>query len=167
MRLQQRDRQLSTMLCVQVVVYMIFTISYPINMLYNAAVLIIGGQKSAERAAIENFVLFMASSFLLNFYSAAPFSVFLMSGASRKELRQLLCKHKKNQSISSLSFFFQRGYHKLLKVAINVIWKSGDIIIKEHAFLCMRVKFIKRPKTIPLDIYVAMQLIADVILTLA
>ncbi|CAF1420944.1 unnamed protein product [Rotaria magnacalcarata] len=86
MRLQQRDRQLSTMLCVQVVVYMIFTISYPINTLYNAAVLIIGGQKSTERAAIENFVLFMTSSFLLNFYSAAPFSVFLTSGASRKEL---------------------------------------------------------------------------------
>jgi hypothetical protein len=90
MRLQQRDRQLSTMLFVQIIVYMFFTISYPINTLYNAIVLIIGGSKSTERAAIENFVLFMTSSFLLNFYSAASFFVFLTSGAFRKELRQVL-----------------------------------------------------------------------------
>ncbi|CAM4924293.1 unnamed protein product [Rotaria socialis] len=94
MRLQQCDRQLSTMLFVQVIVYMIFTISYPINTLYNAVVLIIGRPKSTERAAIENFVLFMTSSFLLNFYSATSFFVFLTSGAFRKELRQVFFLHQ-------------------------------------------------------------------------
>ncbi|CAF0950004.1 unnamed protein product [Rotaria sp. Silwood1] len=89
MLLQQRDRQLSKMLFVQIIVYMSFTISYPINTLYNAAVLIIGGPKSTERAAIENFVLFITSAFLLNFYSAASFFVFLTSRAFRKELRQI------------------------------------------------------------------------------
>jgi hypothetical protein len=89
MRLQQRDRQLSKMLFVQIVVYMTFTISYPLNTLYNAVVLIIGGTKTTERTAIENFVLFITSGFLLNFYSAASFFVFLTSSAFRKELRQI------------------------------------------------------------------------------
>ena len=85
-RLQRRDRQLSTMLFVQIIVYMIFTFSYPIQTLYNAAVLIIGGTKSADRTAIENFTLFLTQAFLLNFYSAASFFVFLTSPAFRKEL---------------------------------------------------------------------------------
>jgi hypothetical protein len=89
MRLQQRDRQLSKMLFVQIVVYMIFTISYPIQTIYNATTLIIGGSKSPERAAIENFTLFITSAFLLNFYSAASFFVFSTSSAFRKELRKV------------------------------------------------------------------------------
>jgi len=89
MRLQKRDRQLSKMLFVQIIVYMIFTISYPLNTLYNAIVLIIGGTKTAERTYIENFVLFITSSFLLNFYSAASFFIFLTSNAFRRELRQI------------------------------------------------------------------------------
>jgi len=89
MRLQQRDRQLNKMLFVQIIVYMIFTIPYPLNTLYNAAVLIIGGTKSNERIAIENFILFITSSFLLNFYSAASFFIFLTSSTFRKELRQI------------------------------------------------------------------------------
>ncbi|CAF0890220.1 unnamed protein product [Adineta ricciae] len=89
LRLQQRDRQLSKMLFVQIIVYMIFTFSYPLNTLYNAVVLIIGGTKSTERTTIENFVLFLTSSFLLNFYSAASFFVFSTSTAFRKELRQV------------------------------------------------------------------------------
>lgn len=89
-RLQQRDRQLSKMLFLQVTVYMTFTIWYPINTLYNAAVLIIGGPKSADRVAIENFILFMTSYFSLNCYSAASFFVFLTSSAFRRELRCIL-----------------------------------------------------------------------------
>jgi len=79
------------MLFVQVIVYMCFTISYPLNTIYNATVLIIGGSKSAERTAIENFVLFLTSGFLLNFYSTASFFIFLTSSAFRRELRQVLC----------------------------------------------------------------------------
>ena len=89
--LQQRDHHLSKMLFVQVIVYMCFTISYPLNTIYNATVLIIGGSKSAERTAIENFVLFLTSGFLLNFYSTASFFIFLTSSAFRRELRQVLC----------------------------------------------------------------------------
>ncbi|CAF0886237.1 unnamed protein product [Rotaria sordida] len=89
MRLQQRDRQLSKMLFTQIIVYMIFTICYPINTIYNAIGLIIGGSKSTDRAAIESFVLFITQTFLLNFYSSASFFVFLTSKAFRKELRQI------------------------------------------------------------------------------
>ena len=89
-RLQRRDQQLSKMLFVQVIVYMIFTIAYPLNTVYNAAILIIGGTKTAERTAIESFVLFMTSGFLLNFYSTASFFVFSTSAAFRKELRQVV-----------------------------------------------------------------------------
>jgi hypothetical protein len=96
MRLQQRDRQLSKMLFVQIVVYMIFTIAYPLNTLYNAIVLIIGGTKSTDRTAIENFILFITSGFLLNFYSAASFFVFLTSTAFRKELRQCILPRSYN-----------------------------------------------------------------------
>jgi len=98
--LQQRDRQLCMMLFVQVVVYLIFTIFYPFQTIYNAVVLIIGGTKSAERAAIENFTLFITSGFLLNCYSSASFFVFLSSKAFRKELKQLF-------SI----FFYQNNPH--------------------------------------------------------
>ena len=92
LRLQRRDRQLSTMLFVQIIVYMIFTFAYPIQTLYNAVVLIIGGSKTAERTAVENFTLFLTSGFLLNFYSAASFFVFLSSTAFRKQLRHILNK---------------------------------------------------------------------------
>jgi hypothetical protein len=94
-RLHHSDRQLSKMLFVQIIVYMIFTISYPIQSLYNAITLIIGGMKSEERAAIESFTLFVTSSFLLNFYSAASFFVFLTSNAFRKELHKIFfsCVH--------------------------------------------------------------------------
>jgi hypothetical protein len=85
--LQQRDRQLSMMLFVQIVVYLMLTIFYPIQTVYSAVVLIIGGSEPAERAAIENFVLFITSSFLLNCYSSASFFVFLTSKAFRKELK--------------------------------------------------------------------------------
>jgi hypothetical protein len=89
-RLQQRDRQLSRMLFVQIVVYLLFTISYPINTLYNAAVLIIRVSKSTDRIAIENFFFFITSGFLTSFFSAASFFVFLTSNAFRKELRQII-----------------------------------------------------------------------------
>ncbi|CAF4765092.1 unnamed protein product, partial [Rotaria sp. Silwood1] len=89
MRFQQRDRQLSMMMFVQIIAYMSFTISYPFYTIYNAITLIIGGTKSPEKAAIDNFVLFITSAFLLNFYSAASFFVFLTSSAFRKELRQV------------------------------------------------------------------------------
>lgn len=87
--LQQRDRQLSMMLFVQIVVYLVLTICYPIQTVYNAVVLIIGGSKSAERTAIENFILFITSSFLLNCYSATSFFIFLTSKTFRKELKQV------------------------------------------------------------------------------
>jgi len=89
LRLQKRDRQLSKMLFVQIIVYMIFTIAYPIEAVYGAITLIIGGTKSEERSAIENFTLFITSGFLLNFYSAASFFIFLTSKAFRRELRQV------------------------------------------------------------------------------
>jgi hypothetical protein len=89
LRLQKRDRQLSKMLFVQIIVYMIFTIAYPIEAVYGAITLIIGGTKSEERSAIENFTLFLTSGFLLNFNSAASFFIFLTSKAFRRELRQV------------------------------------------------------------------------------
>ncbi|CAF3143518.1 unnamed protein product [Rotaria sp. Silwood2] len=89
MRFRQRDRQLSMMLFVQIIAYMSFTICYPFYTIYNAITLIIGGTKSPEKAAIDNFLLFITSAFLLNFYSAASFFVFLTSSAFRKELRQI------------------------------------------------------------------------------
>lgn len=102
LRLQRRDRQLSTMLFVQIIVYMTFTFAYPIQTLYNAVVLIIGGSKTAERTAVENFTLFLTSGFLLNFYSAASFFVFLSSTAFRKQLRQIfnkiLCRPSPNRN---------------------------------------------------------------------
>jgi hypothetical protein len=86
-RFRQRDRQLSKMLFLQIIVYVFFTITYPIQTLYNAIVLIIGEKRSDQRVVIENFTLFLTSAFLANFYSAASFFVFLTSRAFRKELR--------------------------------------------------------------------------------
>jgi hypothetical protein len=87
--LHHRDRQLCKMLFVQIIVYIIFTILYPVQTVYNATTFNIEGSKSEERIAIENFILFFTSSFLLNFYSAASFFVFLTSSAFRKALRKI------------------------------------------------------------------------------
>ena len=102
LRLQRRDRQLSLMLFVQILVYMLFTFSYPIQTVYSAVVLIIGGKKSDDRTAIENFVLFLTSGFLLNVYSAASFFVFLTSPTFRKELRQVLLRRPAQTRVQSL-----------------------------------------------------------------
>ncbi|CAF0784136.1 unnamed protein product [Adineta steineri] len=88
-RLYKNDRQLCKMLFVQIIVYMFFTISYPIESIYYAVTLIIGESKSIERVAIENFILFLISSFLLSCYSAASFFIFLTSHAFRKSLREI------------------------------------------------------------------------------
>jgi hypothetical protein len=88
-RHRQSSRELSKMLFIQIIVYMIFTISYPIQTLYSAVTLIIGEQKSTEKVAIENFTLFLTSGFLLNFYSASSFFVFLTSSAFRTGLRKV------------------------------------------------------------------------------
>ncbi len=81
MRLQQRDRQLSKMLCVQIVVYMTFTISYPLNTLYNAV--------SFDHWRNERLLKILSYLLLLNFYSAASFFVFLTSSAFRRKLRKI------------------------------------------------------------------------------
>ena len=88
-RLSKNDRQLSKMLFIQIIVYMIFTITYPIQTVYNAIIAIIGKTRSTERIAIENFTLFLTQAFLLNFYSATSFFIFLTSTAFRKSLRKL------------------------------------------------------------------------------
>jgi hypothetical protein len=88
-RARHSDRQLSKMLFVQIIVYMIFTIPYPIQKIYNAIILIIGGTRSDQRVAIENFMLFITSAFLMSFYSAASFFIFLTSSAFRKELQKI------------------------------------------------------------------------------
>lgn len=106
-RLHHNDRQLSKMLFVQIIVYMIFTISYPIQTIYNATTLIIGGIKSDERIAIENFILFITSAFLLNFYSAASFFIFLTSSAFRRGLRRTYLSrcfhHNRRQTMAVLA----------------------------------------------------------------
>ncbi len=97
LRLRRSAYELSKMLLVQIIVYMIFTIPYPIQAVYNAIILIIGETSSDQRAAIENFTLFLTSAFLGNFYSAASFFVFLTSSAFRKDLRKIFisifCNH--------------------------------------------------------------------------
>jgi hypothetical protein len=105
MRLQQRDRQLSKMLFIQIVVYMVFTISYPIQTIYNATTLIIGGTKSRDRIAIENFSLFITSAFLLNFYSATSFFIFFTSNAFRRELQQVFANVVRRQQHGQTSVF--------------------------------------------------------------
>ena len=121
-RLHQSDRQLSKMLFVQIIVYMIFTISYPIQTVYNAITLIIGGTKSEERAAIENFTLFVTSAFLLNFYSAASFFVFLTSNAFRKELRKIFISIFRYQcKIQSTSNNADIRDHLIICCFVNII----------------------------------------------
>jgi hypothetical protein len=88
--LHHSDYQFCKMLFVQIIVYIIFTISYPIPTIYNAIILSIGTSQSEEGAAIVSLPLFITSTFLINFYNAASFFVFLTSSTFRTELRKII-----------------------------------------------------------------------------
>ena len=65
-RIHQRDHDLLKMLSVEVFIYCVTTIPYPINLIYGVATSSLGASKGAERLAIESLIGYIVSP-LLNF----------------------------------------------------------------------------------------------------
>ncbi|CAF0941988.1 unnamed protein product [Adineta ricciae] len=84
------DRQLSTMLLIQIIVYISLTILHPIHLVYNTLSSITEEVKSNDRIAMEKFLTFMTSDFLIDLSNAVPFLVFLISHTFRKELCKVI-----------------------------------------------------------------------------
>ncbi|CAF1321131.1 unnamed protein product [Didymodactylos carnosus] len=71
LRIRRRDYQIMIMLMVQVIVYIISTTAYPVNLFYTTLTANI--VKNADRQAIEKFLGFMAAGFLIYLNAASPF----------------------------------------------------------------------------------------------
>ncbi|CAF0879854.1 unnamed protein product [Adineta ricciae] len=88
--MRQRDLHLIRMLTAQVIIYVLTTTPYPLNTLYAAITL--STPKSSDRQAIEGFIYFVTSTFLLFINPSATFYIyFTTSKAFRTEL-QAACK---------------------------------------------------------------------------
>ncbi|CAF1181649.1 unnamed protein product [Adineta steineri] len=85
-RIRQRDFHLIRMLTAQVFVYILTTTPYPINTVYAAVTA--RTNKSMDRQAIESFIYFITSSFLLFINPAVSFYIYIATTkAFRKELK--------------------------------------------------------------------------------
>lgn len=78
-RTRQRDRHLATMVAAEVIITVLTTIPFSINLLYNA-VTSYETNKSTERQAIESFCTFL-SQFCIYFIAVTPFYLFMYVSA--------------------------------------------------------------------------------------
>jgi len=95
LRLTKRDSQLIRMLLLHVIIYIITTSLYPINMFYEAITQNIN--KSLERLSIENFILFQTTNFIFYLNNISPFFVYyFVSLTFRLELKNiwLICRNR-------------------------------------------------------------------------
>lgn len=72
-RIHKRDRDLMKMLSVEVLVYCVTTIPYPINLIYSVSTTGIAAYKSPMRKAIESLIGYIISPFLNFMYCCAQF----------------------------------------------------------------------------------------------
>jgi hypothetical protein len=92
LHLHRRDFQLIRMLLTHIIVYLITTVLYPINLLYTALTEY-NENKSLERIAIEAFFTFQTSNFLFYLNNVAPFFTYCCTSVTfRAEFKTLWSK---------------------------------------------------------------------------
>ncbi|CAF3627218.1 unnamed protein product [Rotaria sp. Silwood1] len=84
--MRQRDYQLTRMLIAEVVVYILSTLPFPVNALYNIVTMSVA--KSADRQTIEAFISFITSTFLIYINPSSTFYIYLATSKTfRSELK--------------------------------------------------------------------------------
>jgi hypothetical protein len=92
-RLNRRDTRFMKLVLVEVVVYILFTFTYPFMSIYTNITDNIGLVKSAERIQIESFISFITMSLLLYLNYNATFYVHIFTSKTyRAEVKQLILK---------------------------------------------------------------------------
>ncbi|CAF1382815.1 unnamed protein product [Didymodactylos carnosus] len=92
-RIKNRDHQLMSMLFVEVVVYILSTVLYPLNTIYSALTLY-DSRKNAERLSIENFLTFLTGAFLLYINNSSTFYIYCITSKTfRQELKKVCINH--------------------------------------------------------------------------
>ncbi|CAF1021634.1 unnamed protein product [Didymodactylos carnosus] len=88
-RIRQRDYQIMIMLMAQVIVYVISTLAYPVDVFYGALTRHV--VKSAEEQAVEKFCSFMAGGFLIYLDTASSFYVYYFTSTTfRHDVQRLM-----------------------------------------------------------------------------
>jgi hypothetical protein len=92
-RLNKRDISLVKLILVEVVVYIVCTITYPAMTIYTQVTSYMASSETAERKQIESFINFITMSLLLYMnYNTTFYAHFLTSKAFRNEAKQLILK---------------------------------------------------------------------------
>jgi len=111
-QIHKKDYYLVVMLLIEVIVYFISTIPYPIHTLYMTVTRDI--IKSSLRIQIESFITFLVNSFLIYINSAATFYIYISTScAYRRQCRQLIidCWMKIRKSLVDRSANKRRRSH--------------------------------------------------------
>ncbi|CAF0862302.1 unnamed protein product [Didymodactylos carnosus] len=91
-KVKQRDRQLISMLLAEVLVYILSTSFYPINIFYSTVTM--NEPKNALRVSIESFLSFLANTPMIYFNNASPFYIYLLTSRTfRQEMKHLLINY--------------------------------------------------------------------------
>jgi hypothetical protein len=92
-RLNRRDAKLIKLVLVEVIVYILCTLTYPFMTIYTTITNNIGLVKSAERKQIESFISFITMSLLLYLnYNTTFYVHFFTSKTYRTEVKQFILK---------------------------------------------------------------------------
>ena len=88
-QLKRRDVQLVRMLLVQILIYLLTTFLYPVDLLYSA-LKPAKTETNVDQRAIESFLAFFTDEFLFYLNNVAPFfTYYLTSSSFRSEVRSL------------------------------------------------------------------------------
>jgi hypothetical protein len=92
-RLNQRDMNLMKLVLIEMIVYIVCTINYPLVSIYTQITNNMGLDKSADRKQIESFVNFIAMSVLLYLNYNTTFYVHICTSKSyRTEVKSVVLK---------------------------------------------------------------------------
>ena len=90
LHLKKRDFQLIRMLLIHIIVYLLTTVFYPVDLLYSALTHN-DRNKTAERNAIEIFIAFLTNNFVFYLNNVAPFFTYYCTSSSFRNELKLLC----------------------------------------------------------------------------
>ena len=97
--LKKRDFQLVRMLLVHIIIYLVTTVLYPVNLLYSALTQN-DTQKTFERQVIETFITFLTTNFIFYINNVAPFFTYYFTSSSfRLEVKSFQSKYRCHQTI--------------------------------------------------------------------
>lgn len=89
--IKSREYQISMMILVQLVVYLVSCIPFPIYLVYSTITMY--DEKTSEQIALENFISFIAYTLVYINFSATFYIYVLTTRVFRKELKKLILQN--------------------------------------------------------------------------